>query len=475
MTIERVFLGTIRTGDAACPVVEALGISAGFVIARGTRKDVATWGARPAQVDDFGARTILPGFHDAHLHFLALARRRDEVDCGFEVCPSFRSLECRLAEAARDAPPGRWIRAFGFDEALLDPPRVPTRGDLDRAVPDHPLRLLHRTGHAALLNGCALEQLGPEVAARLEPSATGELPVRLLEPGPILRGRLPSVDGSRLAVLCGEVSRDLLAAGITSLHDPTPGQSDHELECFRTFVAEGRVRQRVGLYGDFDREPDRGQRVRRLGRKIVLGGSTQLPNLADFRGPFAIHAVEGAELVGALELLRGRRDSGHRLEHAALCPPVLASEVGRLGATVVTHPDFLVRFGRKYRREIPPEQHEWLYPLATWRASGVPVAFGSDAPIAAPHPMAAVAAAVTRGSPEGPAFGRSQAVDVGTALGWHSWAGRLATEGISGALAPGAHADLVVLADDPERVPASELAGLPVVATIIAGEVAWAS
>jgi predicted amidohydrolase YtcJ len=65
-----------------------------------------------------------------------------------------------LLRAAHAQPAGTWIRAFGYDEAFLAEKRPPTVADLDFAVPNHAVRLLHRTGHAVVLNSLAWHRLG---------------------------------------------------------------------------------------------------------------------------------------------------------------------------------------------------------------------------------------------------------------------------------------------------------------------------
>jgi predicted amidohydrolase YtcJ len=176
----------------------------------------------------------------------------------------------------------------------------------------------------------------------------------------------------------------------------------------------------------------------------------------------AIHAVEGEALVAAVaalaalepERVRARR---HRIEHASLVPPPLVEEIARLGATVVTHPLFAEAFAAKYRDEISPEEQPWLYPMAAWQEARVPLALGSDAPIATAEPLRNVAAAIERGLAPLDAFAA------------HSFGGARAAfdERRFGRLEIGAAADLVLLEGDPLCDPASSR----VVATLVAGEV----
>ena len=103
---------------------------------------------------------IVAGFVDAHLHLVALARRAGEVDCSKDRARSVRDVVATIREAAARSAPASWIRAFGYDEFFLEEKRPPTVAELDAAAPGHPVRLLHRTGHAVVLNSLGFRRLG---------------------------------------------------------------------------------------------------------------------------------------------------------------------------------------------------------------------------------------------------------------------------------------------------------------------------
>jgi predicted amidohydrolase YtcJ len=153
----------------------------------------------------------------------------------------------------------------------------------------------------------------------------------------------------------------------------------------------------------------------------------------------------------------------------------LADEIAACGATVVTHPRFLEEFGRKYREEVSAAEREWLYPLRMLRRAGVPIAFGSDAPICTPEPLKNLRAAVLRGATaKVGALGESQAVSIADALDFHTRAGSLAggyPDG--GRIEPGSLADLVLLDRDPTVGVAGEIVETQVLATVVGGAIGW--
>ena len=449
-----------------------MAVGDGRIEAVGSEAEVA--GLRGPRTEILGGpqAAILPGFIDAHLHFLALARRAAEVDCS-EV-RSIAGIIERLAEAARARPPGAWIRAFGYDEFFLEEKRPPSVAELDRALPAHPVRLLHRTGHAAVLNGMALRLVGLRANGVIH------------EPGPKLSGKIPGIDPADLASLASVASQSLLASGITTFHDPTPDPDGVGARTLRRLVESGAIQPRVRVYGSeerFSAQPSPlDDRFQARGVKIVVTEESDGEEIAgqvavaDRSGAqVAIHAVEEGPLVTAIDALRrlGRSRVAakrHRVEHATLCPPALRRELAACGATVVTHPTFLPRFGEKYRSELPSEQWPWLYPLRSLLECGVPIAFGSDAPIVPPRPLENIQAAVVR-EPDG----SSEAVSVDEALRLHTTGGARAAaeEERLGSLERGRLADAVVLDEDPAEVPAAAISSIQVRATVIGGRVAW--
>jgi predicted amidohydrolase YtcJ len=184
--------------------------------------------------------------------------------------------------------------------------------------------------------------------------------------------------------------------------------------------------------------------------------------------------------VMAIEALRRlvparTRARRHRIEHAALCPPPLCEAIAECGAAVVTHPSFLRRFGEKYQSEIGPGERDWLYPLRSLLDARVPLAFGSDAPVAPPCPLDNMSAALLRENEAGAQMGPSQRILAAEALALHTqggaWVGGL--DSVCGSLTPGRLADLVVVDRDPLEASAAEIAATRVLATVIEGRVVW--
>lgn len=100
--------------------------------------------------------TLMPAFLDAHSHFTQTAFSFLQVS--LDGAASEEEIAARLRAAA--VPPGQWIQARDYDHNILPGGRHPTLAFLDRAAPENPLIIQHKSGHLGLLNSRSLALLG---------------------------------------------------------------------------------------------------------------------------------------------------------------------------------------------------------------------------------------------------------------------------------------------------------------------------
>ena len=98
-----------------------------------------------AKAIDCQGGTLVPGFNDAHCHILATASSLLAVDCSPSEVSSISEIAESLRSRSAYSPAGAWVRATGYNEFYLREKRHPTRWDIDAAVPDKPVRLMHRS------------------------------------------------------------------------------------------------------------------------------------------------------------------------------------------------------------------------------------------------------------------------------------------------------------------------------------------
>ena len=100
----------------------------------------------------------MPGFTDAHLHFLSYGIGLKEI----ELAGVSTLGEALAAVGARATvtPAGQWLTGRGWDHTLWAGGAFPTRQDLDRVAPEHPVFLRRKCGHAGWANSRALALAG---------------------------------------------------------------------------------------------------------------------------------------------------------------------------------------------------------------------------------------------------------------------------------------------------------------------------
>ena len=192
--------GVIHTGDPALPRVQALPIDDRGRVTRG----VEAWEGDASAVSnervDLGGRTVVPGFVDAHVHFLSWALARTRVDV--RDAPTAETALALVAEhaAGSDAP---WLIGGGWTEAMLADVADPATA-LDVAAGGRPAALWSRDHHALWLSTAALAQLGGDAIRREDAAWATPLPE-------------PTRGERQRAVTEGQ--RAAHALGLTGIHD----------------------------------------------------------------------------------------------------------------------------------------------------------------------------------------------------------------------------------------------------------------
>ena len=225
--------GEIVTMNPSQPTAEALAVKDGRVLAIGTDAGMkAHYKHTLTRIVDLQGKTLLPGFLDAHSHYVQAltvpmqvnlyappAGPGEDVDSIVELLKTFRE--------ERDIPAGEIIQAYGYDDTAMPEGRLLNRDDLDRALPDNPVIVGHVSMHGAVFNSAALETFNITAAT---PTPPGGVIVR--KPGtnepfglimetaylPVF-GQLPKPDASAQVALSTATQRIYAANGYTTAHD----------------------------------------------------------------------------------------------------------------------------------------------------------------------------------------------------------------------------------------------------------------
>ena len=237
----------VYTSDVNRPVVEALAVRGGRIAFVGSNHGaLALAGPRTERLDLTG-KTVITGMVDAHAHLLGLGQALRTVD--LVGTRSYDEVIARVAERAKTARPGEWIRGRGWDQNDWADTRFPTHGALSRAVPNNPVYLTRVDGHAALVNAKALE-LAQVTAAMPDPSGGRFIRDTAGNPTGVLVDNAQGVVGRVIpAASATELREQTLAAiaeanrwGLTGIHDA--GVGPEGIAVYEALAKEGRYNLR---------------------------------------------------------------------------------------------------------------------------------------------------------------------------------------------------------------------------------------
>ena len=158
--------GVIVTVDDARPTAEAVAVQGGKIVAVGPREAVfKDWRGAGTKVVDLGGRTMVPGFVDAHSHFINAVEMASWVNVSAPPVGAIQDIAGIVAAVERhkkaaNPKPGEWIVGYGYDGSTLLDGRELTRDDLDPLFPDNPVVLTQVSMHGAVLNSAAFKAVG---------------------------------------------------------------------------------------------------------------------------------------------------------------------------------------------------------------------------------------------------------------------------------------------------------------------------
>ena len=471
----------------ADPHATAVLVQDGTVAWVGSESAAESYARDADAVVDLAGALVTPAFVDAHVHATAAGLALTGLD--LTGCPGLAEALARIATFVRAQPAGGAVVGHGWDETGWPEGRPPSLAELDAACGGAAVYLSRTDVHSALASS-ALRALADR--ARADQGADGGLAAL---PGhhpeqPLTRDAHHAVRSAALAHLTAAqrdaaqraTLRRAAELGIGSLHECAgPGISSAEdLTALLALAAEGDGPEVFGYWGELGGVDT----ARRLGA-VGAGGDLFVDgaigsHTACLHTPYADAAGEGAEyltagqiadhvaacteaglqagfhaigdaaLAAVVEGVRAVADKlglarvralRHRVEHAELLGPDTVAAFADLGLTASVQPAFDAAWGGPegmYATRLGAERARAMNPFAALLRAGVPLAFGSDAPVTAMDPWGTVRAAAFHRTP-GHRISVRAAFTAHTRGGWRAL-GRDDT----GTLVPGAPASYAV-------------------------------
>ena len=531
----------IHTLDPALPHAQALIAQNGRLRAIGSNRDIRDLADREmpgVKVMDLDGRTVLPGFIDAHTHLLAGGFALQTVD--LRGCAGPDEFVRRIADRALTTQPGGWVKGGGWDQETWPAAPLPHKDWIDAITGSIPVFVTRSDLHIGLANSAALQAAGitdgtpdPAGGEIYRDPDTGE-PTGILKDAAIrlLDAAMPKPTPTEQAGALRLALRLAASRGVTSVQDITdwgnPAWSEWNM--FQEFRRQGkltcRIYARLPLI-DWDRRRDDLPRFRtgpaadpwlRFGglkgfTDGSLGGRTAYffdpyDDAPDYRGllqeemlpegamerrireadlagiPVSVHAIGDRansillDIFAGVARANGPRDRRSRIEHAQHLREEDIQRMAELGIIASVQPAHIIDDGGWAERRIGPERCRLTYAFRSLAAAGVPLAGGSDWPVAPLDPLLGIQAAVTRCTADGlfpDGWHPEQQLTVDQAIHAFTLGAAYAefAEAEKGSLTPGKFADCVVLSADPYAVSAATVREIRVLSTIAGGNVVY--
>jgi predicted amidohydrolase YtcJ len=520
--------GTIRP-LAGAPVVSAIAIRRGKVLALGDESTLSGVKTGDTKVIDLDGRTLLPGLIDPHNHTILAALIFELLDdVGYAKYPTREKLVTHLKKEAASIPQGQWIVGSNFDNLLQGGDL--TRAELDAISTDHPIFVWYTNGHDACVNSEALKIAGISEDVGELPAGghfgrgpDGRLNGLVYEESAMLKfavhflGKITPDVAARAIV---DYARHIASVGNTMLHEPGTIRADwiekfaklsNTLACrtsasvmfgdtrgLTPFLSRGLGKGApvndslfslygVKIVGDGSNQTETGAqtmpylksaskgspnfdaaKMKNMVAEVkALGLPVQIHCNGDYTADIALDAIEAA-YAGSTEY------GVNRIEHSTMARPDQILRMKKLNV----QPSFLmnhVRFyGAAYRDQIfGPERAAFMDPAGACVKAGLPFTLHTDGPCSPPGPLALISTAVTRRCIiDNSVVGPDQAVSLDDAVRAVTIdaARQLGQGDRLGSLETGKEADFTILESDPYKVSPDAIADIKVSETWVAGE-----
>ncbi len=440
MTLTLLRNGRIHTGDD--PDATAIAIDGSTISWIGGEHAIPVAGT-PDRVIDLDGALVIPGFVDAHVH---------TTDAGLAIAGLDLSGARSLAEcltAVREyagSHPAAVLWGHGWEESRWPENRPPTRAEIDEAVGNRPTYLSRVDVHSALVSSALADRI-TDGAGLAGWSTTS--PVTQLAHAAVRAFARQQLSPAQRATAQLAFLRSAAANGIVEIHECGAGDVTGRADLAALLALDGPIPVR-GYLAVAVTDPDEARELLAQSGAHALGGDLVVDGAigsrtASLSSPYldathsrgvrylteqqiadhlvactlagvqaGFHAI-GDDAVSAVAA--GLREAGrrlgenatvrlagcaHRIEHAEMADDDAIAAFATAGMVASMQPLFDDAWGGPdglYARRLGADRAAAMNPFATMARAGVALAFGSDAPVTAAEPWAAVRAAAHHRTP----------------------------------------------------------------------------
>mgnify|MGYP001489776842 CR=1 FL=1 len=516
----------VLTVNSSQPRAQSIAITGDRIVAVGSDADTKPLIGPKTKVIDAKGKLVIPGFNDAHVHFMETGSQLSSVDLRDAKTP--QEFVARIKSFAAKLPKGRWILGGKWDHENWTPNNLPTAAMIDAATPDHPVFIDRLDGHMALANSLAMklggvnkdtkDVEGGEIVRDANGNPTGVFKDAAM--GYVAKV-IPDFSFEQKLEAAQAATDHAASLGVTSVQDMSAGT---DVGVYQELLRRGTLKTRVyacSPLSDYKRWQNTGvhhafgDAMLRVGclkgySDGSLGSTTawffdpykddpktsglasdEIPKMpemiaaADKAGlQIMIHAIGDRANATVLdnfskaEQANGVRDRRFRIEHAQ---HLRQEDIKRFGSQKVVasmQPFHIIDDGRWAWKRLDEKRLKGTYAFRTLLDSGGVLAFGSDSPVAPLNPILGIYAAITRRTlddknPNG--WLPEQKISVEETVKAFTWGSAYAEfqENVKGTIEAGKLADFVILSDDIFTIDPVKIRDARVMLTVVNGKVVY--
>ena len=526
----------VWTEDDAHPQAQAVAVQGDRIIAVGSSAEMETLRGSDTKMIDAGGKLLMPGFNDAHVHFVDGGMDLDQVQ--LKDAASVEEFVNRIRQQVKKTAKEQWVLGGSWDETQWTPAKLPTKELIDPFTPDTPVFLDRYDGHMGLANSVALRLAG--ITAQT-PDPPGGVIVRDAQGNPtgalkdaateLVLKVIPSLTHDQRIAIMKRALEYAASLGVTSFQEMNDEYTDSfaDIGAYDELLQSGELTARVyvaAAISDWKKEADFGIRhafgssFLRIGALKGFADGDLGSRTAYFFQPYSdepnnfgllnrqmqplsqmqdwitnadavrlqvcIHAIGDRAISTVLDMYTQALKAHHgserrfRIEHAQHMAQKDFARFAQLDVIASVQPYHAIDDGRWAEARIGHDRASRTYAFRTFLNYGVHLAFGTDWDVAPLNPLQTVYAAVTRATLDGKnpnGWFPEQKLTVEEAVHAYTMGSAYAEfqDKEKGSITPGKLADMVLLSDDIFTIDPVKIRDAKVLKTIVGGKVIWDS
>ena len=520
----------VYTVDKQHPTADAVAIIGDRIVAVGSSAEIDVWHGPETKVIDARRKLVLPGFIDAHVHFIQGGAQLDQVQLTDAASPE--EFAKRIAAQAKKTPKGEWILGGRWDETKWPKQELPTKELVDGVTGSTPIFVERYDGHEALANSAAMKLAGVDAKTKDVPGGVivrdpSRNPTGIFKDAAqeLIYKAIPPISHEQRVRVARRALEHAASLGVTSVQHMNPEFAD--VAAYSELAENGELTARIyaaPMETDWRDQAKVGIRrawgssYLRLGAVKGYADGSLGSRTAYMFEPFAddpgnsgllsdemhppsamrerlmgaaaaglqvrVHAIGDRaismmlDIFGDIEKEHGYHDQRFAIEHAQHMAQKDFERFAKLHVIASMQPYHAIDDGRWAEKRLGHDRARYSYAWRSFLDHGVTLAFGTDWPVAPLDPLQGLYAAVTRATLDGKnpdGWIPEEKITLPEAIEAYTMGAAFAEfqEKEKGSITPGKLADMVILSDNIFSTKPEAIRNAKVETTIVGGKVVY--